>query len=367
MEIRLRHLKALLVRSLLVVAMIAAGLGTGAAGARAAVPDVWGFALVDTTSGVPSTAHQAGSWPPGFVVQVSPGATGQVYVKFPQIGVPKGGVVHVTAVSPAAEWCQVQRWGQSGPDEVAVVQCYKYGGSPVWAHFSIVFSDSNGKLPAPQAFGYLYWNGASIVSHHNSAGAVNTVTPTGPGEWLVELPGLGSSTHAGNIQVTAVDPQQPARCKVAKWGAGLSGQTIVVRCHDRFDKPLNTGWTLTYHRERAVTGAAFPPKNFAYTFDNQPAAYGPYAPAPSGVNYNSQGTVNTVEFAGPGLRLVTFPKVGLSPDHVQVTAYGPGPEFCNLLAPWTTYGGDAIVRDVACYLGAGRVNQPSMVTYLSAW
>ncbi|WP_433501259.1 hypothetical protein ACQP1K_13655 [Sphaerimonospora sp. CA-214678] len=363
----MRRLKALLVRSFLAIAMIVAGLGAGATGAQAAVPNLWGFALVDTTSGVPSTAHQAGSWPPGFTVQVSPGVIGQVFVKFPQIGVPKGAVVHVTAVSPAAEWCQIQKWAQSGPDEIVAVQCYKYGGGPVWARFSIVFSHSTGTLPPPQAFGYVFWDGAAILSHHNSAGAVNTVTPTGPGEWLVDMPGLGSSGYAGNIQVTAVDPQQPARCKVAKWGPSPSMQQIVVRCHDKYDKPLKTGWTLTYHRDRAVTGAAIPPKSFAYTFDNQPSLPGPYAPAPAPVNYNSLGAVNTIQSAGPGLRLVIFPKVGVLPNHVQVTAYGPGPEYCNLLAPWGTGGGDAIVRDVACYKGTVLVDQPSLVTYLSAY
>ncbi|MFC0866179.1 hypothetical protein ACFHYQ_28160 [Sphaerimonospora cavernae] len=354
-------------RSLLVIAMVVAGLALGDGGARAAVPDRWGFALVDTTSGVPSLSHQAGSWPPGFTVQVSPGAVGQVVVKFPQIGTPKGGVVHVTAISPAPEWCQVQKWGQSGPDEMVAVQCYKYGGGPVWARFAIVFSESSGKLPPPQAFGYVYWNGGGIVSQHNSAGAPNSVTPTGPGEWLVDLPGLGSSGPAGNIQVTAVDPQQPARCKVAKWGSNPSVQQIVVRCHDKVDKPLKTGWTLTYHRERAVTGAAIPPKNFAYTFDNQPASPGPYVPAPPAVSYNSQGAVNIVQTAGAGLRMVRFLKVGVLPDDVQVTAYGPGPEYCNLQAPWGTGGGDAIVRNVVCYKGTGRLDHPSFVTYLSAY
>ncbi|MBX6386966.1 MAG: hypothetical protein IRZ07_28975, partial [Microbispora sp.] len=160
---------------------------------------------------------------------------------------------------------------------------------------------------------------------------------------------------------------KPARCKVGEWGSDPSGQKIRVLCHDVADKPYDTGWTLTYQRERAITGAFAPPKLFAYTFDNLPANPGPYAPLPAGVNFNSQGATNTVQTAGPGMRLVSFPKVGMTPDNVQVTAYGTGPEYCNLLTLWRTFGGDAYVRDVVCYKGTTRVDQPSFVTYVSQY
>ena len=93
----------------------------------------------------------------------------------------------------------------------------------------------------------------------------------------------------------------------------------------------------------------------------------PYAPPPAGLNYNSQGATNTIQSAGVGLRLVTFPKVGLLQDQVQATAYGPGPEFCNLQSLWNTNAGNAIVRNVACYDAATRVDRLSFVTYTSAY
>ncbi|WP_433496736.1 hypothetical protein ACQP1K_17220 [Sphaerimonospora sp. CA-214678] len=355
-------------RIVFTVALVAAGLGSAATGAQAAVPDRWGFALVDVPSGVPNLTYQAGSWPGGFNVTVAPGGMiGQTYVTFPQIA-SRRGVVHVTAVSDAPVWCQIQKWGPSGLDQVAVVQCYHYGGQPTFTPFSIVFAESSGVLPLwSETFGTVFWNGSSIGSQYNSMGAVNTVVPTGAGQWLVTLPGLGSATAAGNVQVTAVDSNRPARCKVGKWSSASTAQQVLVVCHDAVDRPYDTGWTLTYERRRAVTGAANPPRNFAYTFDHDYTNPGPYVPAPAEINYNSQGAVNTVQSAGVGQRLVIFPAVGVRQTNVQVTAYGPDPYYCNLLVPWISSGSTTYVRNVVCYKGTSRVDQPSLVTHLSAY
>lgn len=366
MEDGMRLLRTVFARLLLIGALIAAAAGTWPGAANAAVPDVWGFAYVNTSSGVPSLSYQAGSWTSGSVT-VSPGGPGEYFVKFPQIGVPKG-IVHVTAITKSAEWCQIEKWGQAGPDEIVAVQCYQYGGSPAKTLFSIVFASSSGALPsATQALGYVYWDGASIASDYNSALGANAVYHNGVGDWTVWLPGLGSFDAAGNIQVTAVDGDKPTRCKVGDWSWSPNGQKIRVLCHDATSWARDTGWTLTYQRERAITGAYAPPKLFAYTFDNTPADPGPYAPVPAGINYNSQAGVNTVRTAGTGMRLVYFPRVGSPPNNVQVTAYGPGPEFCNLLTLWATSGADVYVRDVVCYKGTTQVDQPSFVTYTSKY
>ncbi|MCT9935347.1 hypothetical protein N5079_34605 [Planotetraspora sp. A-T 1434] len=367
----MRPLRRVILRILCITAMLVGGLTFAAGTAQAAVPDRWGFAFVNTNSGVPNLSYQAGSWPGGFNVTVTPGVVGQVFVKFPQIGASSStansGVVHVTATSQTAEWCQVQKYWSAGVDEIVAVRCYHYGGAPLFTPFSIVFSESTGPLPAPKAFGYVGWDGSAITTQYNSALAANSVVPTSTGVWTVVLPGLGSSGIAGNIQVTAVDSTNAARCKVGAWAPSTGQQKIQVRCHDATNVPFNTGWTLTYQRERAITGAAIPPKNFAYTFDNSPANPGPYAPAPAAINYNSQLAVNTVQTAGPGQRLVKFPIVGVLPNNVQVTAFGPGAEFCNLVTLWGTSGGDALVRNVICYNGTTRVDQPSLVTYTSAF
>ena len=152
--------------------LTAGGLVWAGTAAQASVPDNWGFAYVNTSSGVPDINHQAGSWPPGFVVHTTPGAPGEVFVRFPQIA-SKAGVVHVTAVIDIAVWCQAEHWAASGPDEVVAVRCFKPGGAPVSAPFVVSFSQSSATvLPAPQAYGYVRFRpGSGIVTSFNSVAA----------------------------------------------------------------------------------------------------------------------------------------------------------------------------------------------------
>jgi hypothetical protein len=340
--------------------------------ARAAVPNRWGFAFVDkpTVAGVTDPNHQAGSWPAPFQVKSSPGVVGQVLVRFPKIAV-KGGVVHVTAVNDAPAWCQAQKWGPSGTDEVVAVRCFR-SGKPFFTPFVVLFTQSSkGPFPAGRAYGYVHFQpGSGNVASFNSAGGANVVTHLATGVWRVTLNGLGALPQAGNVQVTAVNATKPAKCQVAAWAAAKSRQVITVRCFNATTTPMETGWTLSYQRGRAITGRQ--PKLFAYTFDNKPAVAGPYMPAPAGVNFSSvPGPGNTVLRAGLGLRLVTFPRVGLLPNTVLVTPFKAGAGgFCNLITLWATTGaggpGSVLVRDVACYTGtSARANLSSLITYSS--
>jgi hypothetical protein len=336
--------------------------------AHRAVPNRWGFAYVNRPSvpGIPDVTRQAGSWPPGFVVHVQPGLVGQVLVRFPRIG-GRGGVVLVTAVSPAPVWCQAQKWARSGPNEIVAVRCYRAGGVPVFTPFTVAYSQSSaGPVPAGRRYGYVRYSPAhGVVARFNSAGLVNTVAPAGPGAWKVRLPGLGSAGRAGNVQVTAVNAAAAAKCEVSGWTSVPGRQLITVRCYNKTAVPLKTGWSLVYQRGRAVTGTQ--PKHFAYTFDNKPFAAGPYAPAPAAVNFNSAAATNTIRRAGGGLRLVTLPKAAGLPSTVLVTAVGSGGRFCSLLSPWASSPAGVIVRDVACYTAAGAAtNTASLITYTSA-
>ncbi|MFC6086755.1 hypothetical protein [Sphaerisporangium aureirubrum] len=363
----MKRLPRVFARVLCVIALVAAGLATTVTSAGAATPNVWGFAVVNVTSGVPLPSHQAGSWPTGFNVTVSSSAVGQFLVTFPQIGTTARGIVHVTAISQSPVWCQVQAWGTNGTDELALVQCYQYGGAPVYTAFSIMFEESTGTVPPAQgALAYVHWNGGMIGSTYNSLGATNTVIPVGVGIWNVTLNGLGTGTQAGGVQVTAVNTASAARCKVGAWVSTGAVQQIQVRCHNATSAPLNTAWNLSFQFRRAITGGAAPPANFGYTYDNSPGTAGPYAPVPPNVNFNSLGSVNTIQTAAPGQRLVVFPAIGVLPDHVQVTASGPGPEYCNLLTLWITSGGVVRVHNVVCYNATTPVIQPSLVTYTSA-
>jgi hypothetical protein len=336
--------------------------------AQASVPDHWGFALVTqpAVAGIPPVSHQAGNWPPAFKVHTTPGVPGQVFVRFPQIGV-KGGVVHVTAVTDTAAWCQAQQWSRSGADEIVAVRCFKAPGTAVFVPFVVMFTQSSkAPFPAGRAYGYLrYQPGSGVIARFNSAGGANTVAQLGTGVWQVTLHGLGSAGPAGNVQVTPVNPAAPAKCEVSLWTSAKAAQAIRVRCYHPGTTPMNTGWTLSYQRGRAIMGSQ--PKLFAYTFDNKPAVAGPYAPAPAALNFNSAGGVNTIVRSGAGLRLVTFPRVGRLPNTVLVTPFQATPGgFCNLISPWATTGppDNVIVRDVGCYTAAGApADRPSLVTY----
>jgi hypothetical protein len=349
--------------------VVAGGLAVAVAGtAQAAVGGRWGFAYVDAPAvpGVPDLSHQAGSWPPGFVVHSKPAPGARVIVTFPRIA-SAGGVVLVTAVVDVPVWCQALTWARSGPNEVVVVRCYKPGGAPTFAPFTVAYSHSSkGPVPPGRGYGYVHYSPAlGVVARFNSAGGVNTVTTLAPGIWRVRLPGLGSAGHAGNVQLTAVNPAVPAKCEVGGWASAPGQQIVEVRCYNSLATPLKTGWTLTYQRGRAVTGAQ--PKHFAYTFDNMPLAAGPYAPVPPAVNFNSAAGINTIRSAGGGLRLVLLPRVGALPDTVLVTTVGSAGRFCSLLTRWATFFGQVTVRDVACYTAAGVLqNTGSFVTYTSA-
>ena len=350
-------------------ASFAAALAGAAAGtAQAAVPDKWGFAYVASpaVAGTPPLSHQAGTWPAPLHAHSSPGAPGQVFVRFPHDAA-KGGVVHVTAVNPGAVWCQAQKWAPSGTAEIVAVRCYKAGGVPVFSPFTVLFTTSTkGPFPAGRAYGYVHFQpGPGVVTSFNSSGGANTVTAGPVGVWTVRMPGLGSSGPAGGIQVTAVDPSGPAKCEVGGWAPSPGGQAFQVRCFNGGSTPLKTGWTLSYQRKRAINGAE--PKFYAYTYDNKPTLPGPYAPAPPAVNVNSQSGVNTVRSAGTGLRLVQIPRAGSLPDTVLVTPLHVGAGFCNLLTVWGTFGANVTVRDVGCYTPAGTLaNRQTMITYTSS-
>ncbi len=280
----------------------------------------------------------------------------------------KNGVVHVTAVNQGPIFCQAQKWGASGVNEVVAVRCFKLGGAPVFSPFTVLYTTSSkGPFPAGRAYGYVHLQPPSgIVASFNSTGAANTVTAGPTGEWIVRLPGLGMSTISGNVQVTAADPTGAAKCQIAAWSPGPTAQRFLVRCYNGASTPLKTGWSLSYTRGRSIVGAQ--PKLFAYTFNNQPANPGPYAPVPPPVNFNSAGGINKIQNGG-GFAFVQFPRVGLLPNTVQVSSFKIGAGFCNLNTLWATPASSAtvLVRDVVCWTPAGKIKAaPSFVTYTDA-
>ncbi len=335
---RVRYVAALLV-------LVAAALFSSASPAAAAVPDAVGMVLYDGGAGTVPW----GTWPP--TTTVLPGAPGQYKVVFPGQAA-QGGVVHVTAIDPAPFWCQAQDWYPAGPDEVVLIACYAAvpAGAPVNTRFSATFTSSSGPSPVSGArYGYVHaMPGGTVISQYNSVGAFNTVSPIGLGEWVVDMPGLTTPTDfGGSLQVTAADPGVPARCKVAQWLPNPSGQRFIVHCVDAIGGPYDTGFSLTYQYARTLYGSAG--ESYGYVW-NEP----PLGPPPT--NYNSAAGLgaNTVTGSGSGLSTVFFPMLTLLPDDIQVSAMGPGSEFCGMNMFWAHTAAGTVVGDVRCYSSSGQ-------------
>ncbi|MFJ6214239.1 hypothetical protein ACIQGZ_13020 [Streptomyces sp. NPDC092296] len=358
-----RPLQAVLLVVGLLAALLAAALPT-ATTAHAAVPDRWGFAYLDNPTPPPGYSpdptRQWGSWPSpsSTPVTVDQLGLGSYVVHFPQIGGP-GGVAHVTAVNKAGDWCQLNAWQPNGPNEDVYVSCYRPGGAPDNSAFTVLYTASTGAPSSPVgSYGYLFSDvSGALLAQYNSTGAANSVGKGGVGIWKAWLPNLGLSDYSGNLQVTAVDPKRPARCKVSDWGPSSSGQTVLVACYDANGKPYDTRWTLSYSYQRAVHGPVYPPKAFGYLWFN--------GSLPPQTNFNSVGGSNSLGISG-SVFIVTMPYVANPPDHSQVTAYGSDPGYCGLATPWDRSGGTASLY-VDCFdPGGAPVKGQFFAAYTSA-
>jgi hypothetical protein len=330
-----------------------AGVTVAAPPAAAALPDAHGFVLFNGAAVVPS-----GTWP--AATSVAAGPAGVYTIRFPGQAA-KGGVVHVTAINTGPRFCQAVRWGASGADEVVMVLCSQPGGALTPTAFSAFFESSSGPAgPINGEFGYVDWNDptGTMIDQYNSAGALNSVTPIGVGLYEVRLPGLMTAGPVdGSLQATAVG-STPARCKVRNWTSAPAGQVAYVACFNAAGAPFRTRFTLTYQYNQSLRGAGWPPRYFGYLWFRPPVG-------PPPTNFNSQlgFGANTLMGAGAGLSLVTFPRLAVLPDNIQVTAAGWGADFCNLLFQWTHTPTDTIVRDVACYnSGGARVNAGFLIS-----
>jgi hypothetical protein len=336
--------------------VLAGALAAVAAPAQAAAPP-WGFAHVNTSVLGPLPDLQRQATGANTIAELTVAAGGHYEVKFPGVGAPRG-VVHVMAINTRGHWCQVRGWAQSGADERVRIDCYRPGGVLAPTDFSVLWTAVKDPL-ATGGHAYLYSDpGGALLESFNSTGGANVVAPSAPvGQWDVQLNGFGAAARAGNLQVTAVDAQQGARCKVSRWGASPAAQVARINCRDSFGNPLKTSWTLSYTVKRSIIGL-YPPRLFAYCLDLGNCD-------PSDTSFNNAGCANSVIGAGSGLRLFQFGCVGMYPSHVMVTSYGSGPQYCGMIVPWVASGGTAILRDVVCFDPGGgpSTTTSSLVAY----
>jgi hypothetical protein len=325
--------------------ILAAGGVVGVAqSAQAAVPDRFGFALY-------SGGGLSEQWPDATTVTVlSP--PGRWAVTFPGQGI-DGGVVHVTGIhdpagNPPGRWCQADDWTPtSNGDEVVNVSCHKPGGQLDPAPgFSVTFSHSSG-ISIPGLYGYIDSSATGAINdQYNSVGVANSVTRTSAGKYTVTFPKLGTpSPYGGGVQVTAVNPDDGARCKVADWFSTPALQELQVQCFDPTGVQSDTRFTVTFQFERSLYGQGPPLKRFGYLWNEPP-------PGPPATNFNGSGGPNTLT-GGPFEWQVTFPNIALSPGNAQVTAFGQSSDFCSLLIPWFTTPGSSLMAVVDCFTNAG--------------
>jgi hypothetical protein len=320
------------VAAALAAVLAAAGTLAPAAPAAAATADSWGFAYVrDSTVSawtVLDTSWQWGSWKMTFPTYWADGiklAPGQFRVRFPQVAGKGAGVPHVTAASRMGHYCEVIHWFRSGADQIVDVQCHKPGGWPEDTEFSVLWTASSGKVSDATSHAYVEWNGG-VGESYNSMDQENKVEPVGVGQYEVRLAGMAHGLFAGNVQVTAVQPNAaPRRCKVDGWTTDGDDVLVKVFCYDQDGVLTDSDFVLSYHRQRPVIGSLGPPWYFGYL---DTAAGGP-------TNYHSLFGVgaNTV-VDNYGSYMAIFPQIGFLETHAQVVAHGDGSNYCNLSPPW---------------------------------
>ena len=175
---------------------------------------------------------------------------------------------------------------------------------------------------------------------YSSSGQSNTITQTGTGLYRVDFPGLGTEV-GGNVQVTAYG-WGSERCKVSSWGSDGSKVSANIACFDSQGIAVDALFTASYLR---ATGP-WPFFNGGYLWADQPtaASYTPY----STYQWNSSGANNTVQRIGVGSYYATFPGITVNGGTVEVTAYGPGSEYCKV----SSWGSNVVY--VNCFNSSGQ-------------
>lgn len=344
-------------RLVLVVALIAALLpGSASPAQAAAVPNSWGFVLVDDPTApvwtTLDTSRQWGSWKASAPELWADGGRigpGMFQVRFPRIGTGSSGIAHVTAVGDTGNYCSVAGWYATGSDQIVGVQCHAPGGRYTDTPFTLLWtyrvSYANTTAGTYAQLHYRESDNRAVYSHNSIQGVV-LAGRSSTGSYGVRLGRVGAAgIFTGNLQVTAVQRQSyPGRCKVATWRFEGTDVLVNVACYDHLGRPAPSDFTLSYHQRRSVTSSTGSPQHFGY-----------YSPYHVSSNYNNitGGAGNTVGVVAPGRYTLRYPHLGIEQTHAQVVAEGTGPNYCNLGGPWSHTGADAEL-EVVCFDNAGN-------------
>jgi Papain family cysteine protease len=284
-----------------------------------------------SSSYTPNPAYQYNS--SGATNTISRSGVGSYTVAFPNLGV-NGGTALVTAYGLAAT-CEVTNWLPVGTAQDVDVRCFNSSGAPVNTAFTVAFAHPQSTA---NALAFLWANQPNVTSYtpnlayqFNSSGAANTITRLGIGTYAVLLPNLGGTF--GHVQVTAYG-SVGERCVVVNWGLSGTAQQVKVNCFSSAGAALDSMFTLTYVRGRAIDGG--PAVSNAHLWADQPSA-GSYTPNMN-YQYNSSGAANTITRLGTGSYTVSLPGQNLNVGDVQLTAYGSHADAC-MVAGWAPTSG----------------------------
>jgi hypothetical protein len=326
--------------------------------AMAAPPAMWAFAYVDNPNVAPWTSLNpayVGAWPVATKAHGGRLGVGRFQVRWQVLGA-GGGVdnVHVTAVGQRGRYCEIVSWGPRRRDLFVDVACFASGGFPADSPFTVMWAMNTAVGPAaPDSFASVQYGPATgIVQSYNSTGAGVVATPvfTGVTELRFEKVGVGHSLITGNAQVTAVDRAgAPRWCKVNHWDDDRLDMVVTVHCYDAAGNLVDSDFTASYHRERAVVSTVIPPKYFGYVWSRLPLGGNALE---TNFNYPVGVGANTVTVSGPDTE-VGFPQLVLNESHAQATAYGLDSNYCTLADTWRPAGPDILVN-VVCFDATGN-------------
>ena len=180
---------------------------------------------------------------------------------------------------------------------------------------------------------------------YNTTGELNTVTRTGVGVYVVNLPGM---VKEGNSQVTATSSSDAgvalgSVCAIVTNPTAENGALQqTVNCYDTDGAPADSGFLLL-----STQGDVFLGSYSAYLYANDRSAEA-YTPDEH-YQFNSTGAANTITRTAVGSYTVTLPGLGVERGNIQVTSANDTPGISCLVANWGIAEDQAKTVNVSCF------------------